>query len=80
MTAFVPDLPATSARTGDGFVPEALVAALDELTEAFAAAQADPTSPPSCPRCCATTPATLAHHRGAALRRARRRCPHPAQA
>jgi tryptophan synthase beta chain len=43
MTAVVPDLTGHFGPYGGRFVPEALVAALDELTEAFAAAQADPT-------------------------------------
>jgi tryptophan synthase beta chain len=42
MTAVVPDLAGHFGEYGGRFVPEALVAALDELTEAFAAAQADP--------------------------------------
>src|SRR5262249_43359117 len=42
MTAVVPDLTGHFGQYGYRFVPEALVAALDELTEAFAAAQADP--------------------------------------
>jgi tryptophan synthase beta chain len=42
MTALVPDLTGHFGQYGGRFVPEALVAALDELTEAFAAAQADP--------------------------------------
>jgi len=42
MIATVPDLTGHFGRYGGRFVPEALVAALDELTEAFAAAQADP--------------------------------------
>jgi tryptophan synthase beta chain len=42
VTAVVPDLTGHFGRYGGRFVPEALVAALDELTEAFAAAQADP--------------------------------------
>jgi tryptophan synthase beta chain len=42
MTAVVPDLTGHFGPYGGRFVPEALVAALDELTEAFAAAQADP--------------------------------------
>src|SRR5438874_1399653 len=42
MTAVVPDLTGHFGRYGGRFVPEALIAALDELTEAFAAAQADP--------------------------------------
>ena len=42
MTAVVPDLTGHFGQYGGRFVPEALVAALDELTEAFAAAQADP--------------------------------------
>ncbi|HEY7046431.1 MAG TPA: tryptophan synthase subunit beta [Jatrophihabitantaceae bacterium] len=42
MTAVVPDLTGHFGQYGGRFVPEALVAALDELTEAFAAAQGDP--------------------------------------
>ena len=42
MTAVVPDVTGHFGPYGGRFVPEALVAALDELTEAFAAAQADP--------------------------------------
>jgi tryptophan synthase beta chain len=42
MTAVVPDLAGHFGEYGGRFVPEALVAALDELTEEFAAAQADP--------------------------------------
>jgi tryptophan synthase beta chain len=38
----VPDATGHFGRYGGRFVPEALVAALDELTEEFAAAQADP--------------------------------------
>src|SRR5882672_2098483 len=41
MSAVVPDLTGHFGPYGGRFVPEALVAALDELTEAFAAAQAD---------------------------------------
>jgi tryptophan synthase beta chain len=40
--AFEPDQSGHWGRYGGRFVPEALVAALDELTEAFGAAQADP--------------------------------------
>ncbi len=65
---------------GGRFVPEALIAALDELTDEFNAAQADPDFRAELgPARHLHRPAVPAHRR-AALRRARRRRAGPAQA
>jgi tryptophan synthase beta chain len=47
---------ATSGPYGGRFVPEALIAALDELTDGLHGGRADDEFQASSPACCATTP------------------------